>query len=195
MFQKKVAKKNQNTYFISIHFFFRKSCHLLDNVKRYGRTRQATDNKVIERMCFWCWITKTTDTHSKYVILITFPGDNGYANASQQHVIGALPFFFSSLWTVVSVTFVYATQISYVSAPWCGAHRSVARAVWKFLFSAPLRVRCKVHICHYECLDFLRAAGRAGQRTNKVEWRRTTWHRHDWKQMVAVRHHQDFKQS
>jgi hypothetical protein len=28
---------------------------------------------VLRRMCFACWITKATDTHSEYVILIAFP--------------------------------------------------------------------------------------------------------------------------
>ena len=32
------------------------------------------------------WITKATDTHSEYVILIVFSGNNGYANAPQYYV-------------------------------------------------------------------------------------------------------------
>jgi len=34
-------------------------------------------------VCFACWMTKATDTHSEYVILITFHGSSGYANAPQ----------------------------------------------------------------------------------------------------------------
>ena len=37
-------------------------------------------------MRFACWITKATDTHSEYVILL-FDGNNGYSNAPQCHVI------------------------------------------------------------------------------------------------------------
>ena len=33
---------------------------------------QATDNDIIQRMRFACCITKATDTHSEYVILIAF---------------------------------------------------------------------------------------------------------------------------
>jgi hypothetical protein len=33
---------------------------------------QATDDNIIRRMPFACWITRATDTHSEYVILITF---------------------------------------------------------------------------------------------------------------------------
>jgi len=30
-----------------------------------------------------CWILKATNTHSEYVILIAFHGNNGYANVPQ----------------------------------------------------------------------------------------------------------------
>jgi hypothetical protein len=41
-------------------------------VEKYGTARQATDDNIIRRMRFACWITKATDTHSEYVILIAF---------------------------------------------------------------------------------------------------------------------------
>jgi hypothetical protein len=40
-------------------------------VKKYGRASEATDDNIIWRMRFACWITKATDTHSEYVILST----------------------------------------------------------------------------------------------------------------------------
>jgi hypothetical protein len=52
---------------------FRKSCLLWDNVENYGTARQATDDNIIWRMRFACWVTKAIDTHSEYVILIAFP--------------------------------------------------------------------------------------------------------------------------
>ena len=42
-------------------------------MEKYGRARQSTDDNIIRRMRFACWITKDTDTHSEYVILIAFP--------------------------------------------------------------------------------------------------------------------------
>jgi hypothetical protein len=42
-------------------------------VETYGRARQATDDNIIWRMRFACWINKATDTYSEYVILIAFP--------------------------------------------------------------------------------------------------------------------------
>jgi hypothetical protein len=52
--------------------FSRKSCLLWNNVGKYGKLRHATDN-IIRRMRFACCLTKATDTHSEYVILIAFP--------------------------------------------------------------------------------------------------------------------------
>jgi hypothetical protein len=43
-------------------------------VGKCGRARQATADNIIWRMRVRCLITKATDTHSEYVILITFPG-------------------------------------------------------------------------------------------------------------------------
>jgi hypothetical protein len=42
-------------------------------VEKYIRTGQATDGHITRRMRFACWITKATDTHSEYVIVIAFP--------------------------------------------------------------------------------------------------------------------------
>jgi hypothetical protein len=55
-------------------------------VEKYGRAREATDDNIIRRMRFACWVTKATDTHSEYVTLIAFPRNNGYANAPQCYI-------------------------------------------------------------------------------------------------------------
>ena len=41
-----------------------------DNVGKSVTARHATDDNIIRRMNFAFWITKATDTHSEYVILI-----------------------------------------------------------------------------------------------------------------------------
>jgi len=51
---------------------FPKSCRLRDNVGEYGTVRQVTDDNIIRRMRFACWIIKTTNT-PEYVIHIGFP--------------------------------------------------------------------------------------------------------------------------
>jgi hypothetical protein len=53
-------------------FSFSKIVPFLKNVEIYGRAREATDDNIIRRMRFACWITKVTDTHSEYVIFIAF---------------------------------------------------------------------------------------------------------------------------
>jgi hypothetical protein len=53
--------------------FFPNSCLLWDNVDKYNRTRQAIEDNKIKRMRFLCWIIKTTNTLSEYVMLIAFP--------------------------------------------------------------------------------------------------------------------------
>jgi hypothetical protein len=40
--------------------------------KKHGKVGQATDDNVIRRMRIACWLPKTTNTHSEYVIRIPF---------------------------------------------------------------------------------------------------------------------------
>jgi hypothetical protein len=51
----------------------RKSCCFWDNVEKYGRAGQATEDTVTQRMRFSCWLTKATNTHSEYEIFNAFP--------------------------------------------------------------------------------------------------------------------------
>ena len=72
MFQTKFVDTIKTGILCSITFF-RKSSRLIDNVQKYGRAGHATDNDIIWRMRFACWIAKATNTHSEYVIIIVFP--------------------------------------------------------------------------------------------------------------------------
>ena len=69
----KTFRENENTKFIFNNDFPRKSCRLWNNVVKKGTARQTTDDSIIRRMRFACWITKTKDTHLEYVILMAFP--------------------------------------------------------------------------------------------------------------------------
>jgi hypothetical protein len=42
-------------------------------VQKYSTARQTTDDNAIWCMRLVCWITKATNTHSEYVIVIAFP--------------------------------------------------------------------------------------------------------------------------
>jgi hypothetical protein len=66
-------------------------------VEKYGTTRKTTDDNIIQRLCFACWATKARDTHTEYVTLIIFQGNNGYANAAYVYFVRTLlALFYSS---------------------------------------------------------------------------------------------------
>jgi hypothetical protein len=56
-----VVEKTE-THILPSITFFRKACHLLDNVEKCGRARQATDDNIIGRMRFACRVITTADT-------------------------------------------------------------------------------------------------------------------------------------
>jgi hypothetical protein len=62
MLQVKVVEKIKTRILCAVIFFFRKSCHFLDNVEKYGRVGQATDDSIILPMRIARWITTATDT-------------------------------------------------------------------------------------------------------------------------------------
>ena len=66
----KSCRENQNTHFMFNNFFF-KSCRLWDNVEKYYRVGQATNDSMAHVQCML--VTKATNTHSEYAILIAFP--------------------------------------------------------------------------------------------------------------------------
>ena len=67
----KIRRDNQDRHFV-FSSFFRKLCCLWGNVERCGTAWQPTDGNTKRRMRIACWITKTTDTHSEYVIPTDF---------------------------------------------------------------------------------------------------------------------------
>jgi hypothetical protein len=83
----KSCRENWNTHFMFNNCFL-KIVPFWDNVKKYDRAGQVTDDNIIWHMPFACWITKATDTHSEYVNtdLLHFCGNNGFVNAPQCYV-------------------------------------------------------------------------------------------------------------
>jgi len=91
MFQTKFVEKIKTHNFCVEYYFPQKSYLLWDNVEKYGTSRQATDGNITWRMRIACWITKVTDTHSEYLLLIDFlHGNNGYADAPHCYFICTL---------------------------------------------------------------------------------------------------------
>jgi hypothetical protein len=50
-----------------------------------------TGDNTMWRMRIACWITKTTDSHSEYIMDIVFYGKNSCTNEPQCHVISPVP--------------------------------------------------------------------------------------------------------
>ena len=61
-------------------------------MKNAVKARQARDDddNITGRMRTACWITKVTDTHAEYIILL-FHGNSGYTKESQSYVISISP--------------------------------------------------------------------------------------------------------
>jgi len=71
MFQTTVSEKIETHILYSVTFS-QKLCRWWGNVEKYGRARQSTDDNIIQHTHFACWMIKTTDTYSEYLILIAF---------------------------------------------------------------------------------------------------------------------------
>ena len=68
MFHIKVVEKIKTC----VLSFFQKIVPFKNNVAKYGPVRQAADGNMIRRMRVACLITKATDIHTEYVIIIAF---------------------------------------------------------------------------------------------------------------------------
>ena len=70
LYETKVIEKIK-IHILCSKYVFRKSRRLY-NVEKYGTSRQAKDYNIKGCMRLACWITKATETHSEYVILLPF---------------------------------------------------------------------------------------------------------------------------
>jgi hypothetical protein len=60
-------------------------------VVEYGRAGEATDDNIIRSMRTASWRTKATDMPPEFVMVINFPRQENYTNASQCYVVRSLP--------------------------------------------------------------------------------------------------------
>ena len=72
MFQKKCCRQYQNTHFMFSNFFSPEN-RAIYNVMRKNMEGPDRSELTIRPIRFTYWVTKATDTHSEYVILIPFP--------------------------------------------------------------------------------------------------------------------------
>ena len=64
-FQAKAVEKIKKTRLMFSNFFKKEKCRLWDNVEKYSRDRQTTDDNIIRRMLFARWTPKATITPSE----------------------------------------------------------------------------------------------------------------------------------
>jgi len=91
MFQTNVPQKIKTHILCSAIFFVRKSGRLRDNVEKYDRVGEATDDYIIGCMPIAWRIIKATNTYSEYVILIAFPRQPCLHERHQCYFIPTLP--------------------------------------------------------------------------------------------------------
>ena len=76
------CRENQNI-FLCTETFFPDNCVVCELIwKNVVEPGEA----IIWHMCFACWITKATNTHSEYVIFTAFPQQQWFVNAPQCYV-------------------------------------------------------------------------------------------------------------
>ena len=114
MFHTELVEKIRTHMSCSVTFSWR-FCSLWDNVERYGRTREASDDSIVWCICFACWITKATDSHSEYVILLLYC-NSAYMNVPECYGIFTWPvlFFFcteNSHLTCKPITYVMVVEM------------------------------------------------------------------------------------
>ena len=60
-----VERKSEHTFYV-LWLFFRKSCRLFDNVKKYSGAREARDDNIIRRRYTTDNYDKNTNTYPQY---------------------------------------------------------------------------------------------------------------------------------
>jgi len=60
----KICRENQNTYFMFTDFLFLNNLGVYEIICTNMGVRQETEDKIMWRMRFACWITKVTHTHT-----------------------------------------------------------------------------------------------------------------------------------
>jgi len=125
------VEKIKHTIYVQWPFFFLGKSYRLWDVGKYGTARQATDENIIRRMRSACWITKVTDTHSEYVILVAFQRQEW----SRER---AWMLRYTCIACLVNTRVLPCTFGMFVASHTCVQCLSVCRT----LLSSPKRLRC-----------------------------------------------------
>jgi hypothetical protein len=117
MFRTKVVDKIKTHILCSVTFF-QKSCHLWDNVEKYGTARQVTDDNIIR---YRKYARIEMHTHIIYYLL-HFHGNSSYVNAPQCYLIHTLPVLLPcSLWIMWLLPSCFCFYHCLLSCKFCSA--------------------------------------------------------------------------
>jgi hypothetical protein len=90
MFQTKVVEKIKTHFIFNDFLFFRKSCHLWDNVEKHCTAGQAASDNITRSTRFACRTPRQQHRHSLLILnaycISTAKRRRGYANAPQRYV-------------------------------------------------------------------------------------------------------------
>ena len=119
IFQIKVVEEIKTHILYSVTFFL-KTYRFWDNVEKYGRARQAMDDNIMRRTHFACWITKSTETYSEYVIsyLLLFHRYSGCTNAPGYYVKRTWPVLSSLKCSSVDLLLRFTLNLEWHSKRW-----------------------------------------------------------------------------
>jgi len=90
----KISRKKSRHILGSVTFFLNRAVY---ETMWINAVEPGMPQMTIWRMRVACSITKDTNSHSEYVLLIAFPLHNGCTNAPQCYVIRTLPVLFDIL--------------------------------------------------------------------------------------------------
>ena len=111
--------------------FSLKPYRLWDDVEKYGNARQATGDNITQGMRFACRVTKATDVHLEYIILIAFPRQQWFCERTSRLLysyISCLVNLDNRRWWLVSFSRFTLWEIvhnDYKTGRW------VAEAIWR----------------------------------------------------------------
>ena len=84
-----VVEKNQKTHSM-FNNFVPEIIPIMRQCENDCTARKATDNNMIQRMLFACWIIKVAGTHSEYVIINALPRQQWLRERVSYYVIRTL---------------------------------------------------------------------------------------------------------
>lgn len=100
----KFVEKIEN---IILYFTFPKIVPLMRQVRKCGTIKQTTDDNIIRRILFVCWISKATDSTSEFLI---FNSTNAFVEASQRDVIHTFIVTYPLMRSLIQYEFYVSAQ-------------------------------------------------------------------------------------